>query len=291
MRHLIVALVCLLLPAAAIAVATAANAETPVVVVKSEAVLDTPHDLALSPDGKRLYVADQSNNIIRVLDPGTLETIGIIGKGELSHTKDVVFSPDGTLMYVADSGNDRIAIYRLAGNGGKLIGAIAENVPLPEGLAMGPDGRLYVTSARTGHLSVFELTGAGGKMVRRVGGNGAGKGEFAGPHDLIFLASGQLLVADSHNDRLQLLDKDLKAVRVIEGAPWNFRGVRYLAEDGMGRIYLADKHSNRVLIVGPDWKILHVITTLINPEGVDARGNRFWTSDSGSNRVVLYEWK
>lgn len=284
MRALLIALFALILP-------FTAAAETPVAVATSKAVLDTPHDLALHPDGKRLYVADQSNNVVRVMDPQTLETIGIIGKGELNHTKDVVFSLDGSLMYVADAGNNRIAIYKLEGNGGKLVGEITENVPLPEGLAMGPDGRLYVTSARTGHITIFSLSGTSGTMVRKIGGHGSGKGEFAGPHDLIFLRSGNVLVADSHNDRLQLLDKNLEVIRVIEGAPWNFRGVRYLAEDAKGRLYLADKHSNRVLIVDQDWKILHVITSLKNPEGVDARGNTFWTSDSGGNKIVRYEWK
>ena len=97
-------------------------------------------------------------------------------------------------------------------------------------------------------------------------------------------------VADGANNRRQTLDRDQNVVRIVEGAPWNFEGVRYLAQDEKGRIYLCGKYANRVLIVDKDWKILHTLTGERSPEGVDARGNCFWVSDSGGNRVVLYEW-
>ena len=43
-----------------------------------------PHDLVLAPDGRRLYVADNDNDRIAVLDPETLELLGVFGEDEVS---------------------------------------------------------------------------------------------------------------------------------------------------------------------------------------------------------------
>ena len=43
--------------------------------------LAQPHDAALSPDGKLLYVTDMANSRIVVLDAMTLRNVGAFGKG------------------------------------------------------------------------------------------------------------------------------------------------------------------------------------------------------------------
>ena len=60
-------------------------------VLASEASFNLPHDLALSPDGCYLYVADNGNDRIAVLDPNSLEVIGTIGASELSEPHDAAF--------------------------------------------------------------------------------------------------------------------------------------------------------------------------------------------------------
>ncbi len=81
-------------------------------VLASEASFNLPHDLALSPDSRYLYVADNGNNQIAVLDPDTLIVIGSIGGSELSAPHDATFDHKGRLL-VADSGNDRVVVYEI----------------------------------------------------------------------------------------------------------------------------------------------------------------------------------
>ena len=51
-----------------------------------------PHDITLSPDQRYLYVADNNNDRIAVLDSQSLDLVGSFGKGEVSEPHDVVFS-------------------------------------------------------------------------------------------------------------------------------------------------------------------------------------------------------
>ena len=69
-------------------------------------------------------------------------------------------------LYIASFTND--VVLRVNGTSGDLIAKIGneDTLDCPEGIAFGPDGRLFVTSFLLPHLSVFEpLTGAFVGMV------------------------------------------------------------------------------------------------------------------------------
>ena len=50
----------------------------------SSGKFDHPHDLTLGPSSQYLYVADMGNHVVKVLDPFSLKTLGVIGQGELA---------------------------------------------------------------------------------------------------------------------------------------------------------------------------------------------------------------
>ena len=79
-------------------------------IASSDTSFSRPHDLALSPDGNLLYVADVGNDAVKVLDPMSLEVVGAIGAGVLSAPHDVAFDDAGWL-YVADEYNDQIKVF------------------------------------------------------------------------------------------------------------------------------------------------------------------------------------
>ncbi len=82
-----------------------------------------PHDIVLSPDGRLLYVADNDNDRIAVLDARSLKELGVFAQGEVSAPHDVAFDPQGRLL-VADTGNSRIAIYAVDRASGRLVGSL-----------------------------------------------------------------------------------------------------------------------------------------------------------------------
>jgi DNA-binding beta-propeller fold protein YncE len=258
----------------------------------SEASFSHPHDLALSPDRKLLYVADMRNSVVKVLDPDSLRTLGEIGRGELAQPHDLAFDAAGRLL-VADTGNDRIAVYEVAGAQGRLAGEIREGLGAPEGVAAGADGRVYVSNTGLANLVVF----AEGRKVAQVGGPGRGVANFSRPHDVEVDAAGKVYLADSGNDRVVILDRNLAVKRSLVGAPYNFKEPRYLFLAGDGTLYVADQHNHRIKIFGPGFMPVGVVGgeaagsgrgQFDRPEGVLADGERLWVADTYNDRIVLF---
>ncbi|HEX9181454.1 MAG TPA: NHL repeat-containing protein [Burkholderiales bacterium] len=276
-----------------LAAATSAPAMQEAAFVRaSDTSFSHPHDLALSPDRKLLYVADMRNNVVKALDPDSLRTLGVIGKGELSQPHDVAFDAAGRLL-VADTGNDRIAIYDLSGTQGRLAGEIREGLAAPEGVAVGADRRVYVSNARSGELVVF----ADGKKVASVGGPGRGVANFSRPHDVEVDVAGKVYLVDSGNNRVVILDRNLAVKRSLVGAPYNFNDPKYLFVAADGTLYVADQHNHRIKIFSPGFMPVGVIGSekagsgpgqFDRPEGVLADADRLWVADTYNDRIVLF---
>ncbi len=85
-------------------------------------------------------------------------------------------------------------------------------------------------------ISVFDKNG---KFLRIIGKTGTGPGEFRTPHALKWDSKGQLVVADRHNHRIQILTKDGKFIREYD----NFGRTSGLAIDKNDVIYTSDSES------------------------------------------------
>jgi YVTN family beta-propeller protein len=264
--------------------------------VVSDTSFSHPHDVALSPDGTRLYVADLDNNVVKVLDPNTLQTIGVIGNNDLDSPHDVSFDFQGRLM-VADSGNDRIVVYQLSGNTGKKIATFGKGLTSPEGVTPGPDGLIYATDTGGGTVIAYRngkpVVTAGENTTRRID-------EFTRPHDIEARIDGKVFVVDSGNARIKILDKNLKLERILGGPGYDFNEPKYIAFDARGWLWVADEYNNKVKVFDGQYRLIHTIGTgtagtganqLRKPEGVDVKGDRAWIADTYNNRILLYRLK
>ena len=239
----------------------------------------------LSPDGRRLYVADNNNDRIAALDPASLRLISTFGEGELGSPHDVAFDGAGRLL-VADTDNSRIAIYRLSGGGGTLVDELRGAIRRPEGVAWHPNGRVYATGASSGNIETF----AAGRSVAVAGG-------LSSPHDVVIGGDGSVWVADANHDRLVHMTPDLKVLRTVGGPAYEFNGPRYLDFDADGRLYVADKYSHSIKVLAPGLDLLlrlgsgraELGTRVFDrPEGVAIRGADVWFSDTYNDRIVRY---
>jgi tripartite motif-containing protein 71 len=247
-----------------------------------------PHDITLSPDQRYLYVADNNNDRIVVLDAQSLKQLGSFAEGEVSAPHDVVFHKDGTLL-VADTGNSRIAIYKVSGASGKLVGELTGDFSRPEGVAVHRNGRIYVTGAGSDNIVAFESN----KAVASAGG-------LSSPHDVAIAPDGSVWVADANNDRLLRMSEDLKVLNVIKGSPYQFNGPRYLDFDNKGRLYVADKYAHKVKVLDSQYKLVYTLGEdrsglgpgkFDRPEGVAIYQQQVWFSDTYNNRIVRYRIK
>ena len=248
--------------------------------------LSRPHDAAFSPDGKRLYVTDMSNSRIAVVDAASLALEGYFGEGQLSYPHDAEFDGGGRLL-VADTGNGRIAIYRVDGASGVLVGELG-GLAAPEGVAVLADGRIAATNTRTGTLSLFR----DGKLVASAGAYGSGEGEMVRPHDIDAADDGRLYVVDSGNHRVQVFDADLRH-RATLGTALGLNEPKYLSLDGDG-LWLADEYNHRILWLDRELKLRGVLggprgraaNAFNKPEAVLARAPDLWVIDTYNDRIV-----
>lgn len=147
----------------------------------STAKFNYPGDLAVSPDGTALYIADSKNQVIRKFDLSTGQvstyagngTAGVVGgslaSAEFSYPIGITFGPDGNL-YIADYGDGSSSpgtgnviqaidpttgqVSTIAGTGAAWLGDVAPtttgaNAEFYElqNVAFGPDGNLYATDS------------------------------------------------------------------------------------------------------------------------------------------------
>jgi len=282
---LVVLLYCLAQSAAAQVAVTFINATTP------SADLSRPHDLTLDPRGRRLYVADMENDVVKVFDPRSLKLLGVIGRGLLNGPHDVAFDEAGRLL-VADSGNDRIAIFTVRDGGASYRGELRRGLGSPEGVAVDRAGGVYVTNASLHTVLAFARGGA--HPAARAGGQGRTPGQFIRPHDIEVGPDGLVYVADPGNNRIQVLDRGLRFVRAISGG---FREPKYLALGESGWLYVADQDNHQVKVFDAQGRRMATIGggqpgrlrhQLNRPEGVEVRGEQLWIADTYNNRIVHF---
>lgn len=184
------------------------------------AQLGVASGVAVGPDGA-VYIADARNGTVRVVRDGLIDTLA----ADLSLPSDVEVAPDGT-VYVADTGNHRVVAidrdgtvrivaggyqssYGFGGDGGPATEALLYQ---PEGIALHPDGSLYI--ADTGNNRIRRVDWQG--IITTVAGSGSygfvGDGgpaivaQLAHPVDVEIDAAGNVLIADRDNGKIRRVD-------------------------------------------------------------------------------------
>lgn len=217
--------------------------------VGANARFNNPEGLAITQDGKTLYVADSRNNMIRKVDLATKTVSTIAGhtfpssgdgvgkEAGFETPRGVALSPDGKTLYVADSGNNMIRKIDLATNqvttlagGGKLMAGFADGVGTqatfkePRSLAISSDGQiLYIADTRN-HLirkmvlatnSVSTLAGHAGFPGTL---NGPGPDAYFYDPTSISIDGDKLYVADGANADIRMVDLSTGVVSTLAGA-------------------------------------------------------------------------
>lgn len=250
-----------------------------------------PSALELAPDGA-LVVDDFNNMRIRALRDGLLTTIvgdGVHGwatpdapalESSLENPVDVAFGPDGTL-YVAELHTSRVLsvgddglIRVFAGTGDEGFagdGALATSALLSSaaGVAVGPDGRVFISDTNNHCVRVVEADGT----IHSLGGDGlpgpdvGATGRLHHPQRLA-VDGDRLLVADADNHQVRAIDVTTRAITVVagdgtvgsggDGGPATAAQLNQpygvtVADDGT--LYVADFGDNRVRVIAPDGTI------------------------------------
>ncbi len=124
----------------------------------------SPIDIAVSPDGRRLYVTAQESGQLLIVDTGQGRVAGTIPLGQ--HPHSVILSRDGRTAYVSNQWANTISVINLAKE--EIISELKPGDG-PTGMALGPDERrLYVANNYSNDISVIDLESA--LEIRRLAG-------------------------------------------------------------------------------------------------------------------------
>ncbi len=124
----------------------------------------SPIDIAVSPDGHRLYVTAQESGQLLIVDTGQGRVAGTIPLGQ--HPHSVILSRDGRTAYVSNQWANTISVIDLAKE--EIISELKPGDG-PTGMALGPDERrLYVANNYSNDISVIDLESA--LEIRRLAG-------------------------------------------------------------------------------------------------------------------------
>jgi tripartite motif-containing protein 71 len=277
---------------------------------RGPAQLTGPRGVAIDPAG-RLLISDTVGNRIEAFSPGSYSYAGQWTLTEGSRTRfdvpmGIGIDPRGS-VFVADQGNARLV--RLWGDGtylSELGGPAAIGGAQLNGagaVAVSPGtGVSYLADA--GHNRVLLYSPEGSLLGRwgAGGGNGAagsGQGEFNHPSAVAVGATGNVLVADTANNRVVKLDPSGN-VLAEWGAPGaaegRFHSPNGLAVDASENVFVLDSENNRVEVFDANGRFLtrwglrgFGLGELSKPGAiaVDCKGDVF-VADTNNNRVQRF---
>ena len=207
----------------------------------TDAQLNQPHAIQIDPHGEGLYVCDIGNHRVRIVNSRSKDITTFLGDGTRQPTPEerigygepipvsgpraIDFDADGNLWLALREGN---AVYTInmngpvrrirrvagtgkqgfTGNGGPALDATLSG---PKGLAVGPDGNVYLADTESHSVRMIDVKRGTLELIAGTGEKGDGsdgdalKCRFARPHGIFVDTDGAVYVGDSENHRVRVI--------------------------------------------------------------------------------------
>ena len=168
----------------------------------------SPTSVMFDEKSNTLFVADSVFDRVLLFNANGIATGTISRRGtgdsQLMRVVDISLGPDG--LYIVDELNSLIKVFSLTGN--FLYGIPRPEVVNPSSLTVDDLGRIYVSDRGDDTIKIFDRSG----FIESYGGVGSKNGQFRSIEDLD-ADQNKLYIADSGNNRIQILDINFKKNR------------------------------------------------------------------------------
>jgi sugar lactone lactonase YvrE len=224
--------------------------------------------VALAPDGSIVIPNGRGNNVLHLRE-GRLEVIA-----PMEFPIDATVAPNGAVYVVASNRVQRVgadgAVTTVAGTGvegfsGDGGPATAAQLDFPTGVAVGPDGDLFISEVRGRIRRVDVATGlistyAGvGRDASSGDGGPALAAEIDRPHGLTVAVDGTVYVADTYGGRIRKIDPATRTITSVVSGLTTLPVHVAVAPDGS--VLVVEAQGAAVSRVAPDGARTRLIGT------------------------------
>lgn len=265
----------------------------------SDTPMVNPHGAAVDAAG-RLYVVDTFLRKVHVFDPGGKRYFAFPEKGPpLVSPIGVAVDEKRGRVYVSDSAQGAVKVF--TSDGGKPAGEIrGGEMGRPTGIAIhAAKDELLVLD--TVHSAILRFSLADHRLKGIVGKEGEGDGSFHAPTHIAVSRSGNILVTDSLNYRVQVFDPEGRFLRGF-GAPGDGPGTfsrpKGVAVDSDENVYVVDALFANVQVFDKEGRLLMAFGKhgqrfgeFWLPSGIFIDGrDMIYVSDSYNKRVQIFQY-
>jgi sugar lactone lactonase YvrE len=219
-----------------------------------------PYGMAVDSKNN-LYVADQKVGAVFIFNTETRDVEMIKNKTHAHFNRIIGLAlDDDDRLFVSDPGLRHVTVFDKTH---KAIDVITDGLVEPGALAIDRENRqLYVSDVNLDQVLVYDADSL--KLIRKIGTTGHNHelttpGDLAKPSGLAVDKDGNLYVADTLNNRIEIFDADGQFIRTFGKAgdgPGYFARPKGVAIDGDGHIWVADGMQDRVQVFNQEAQLL-----------------------------------
>ena len=222
--------------------------------------LNQPYGIAIDSKGL-VYVADHKVGAVFIFNTDTHE-VDLIKNGTHAHFVRIIglAMDDSDRLFVSDPGLRQVLIFN---KDHKAEDVISEGLSEPSGMAVDNQNRLlYVADVELDQVLVYDADTL--KPIRKIGTTGhkhelTTPGDFAKPSGVAVDKDGNLYVADTLNNRIEIFDPDgnfISAFGKNGDGPGYFARPKGVAIDSDGHVWVADGVQDRVQVFTKEGQLL-----------------------------------
>jgi sugar lactone lactonase YvrE len=221
-----------------------------------------PYGVGIDSEG-RIYAADQAVGAVFIFSPET-KAVELIGNGKQAHFGMIsgLALDDNDTLFVTDVKLHRVDVFAKGTHqlvstfGGDLLGD-------PSAIALDTENRFaYVVDTQNDVVDVFDADTY--KFLRKIGTPGkkhtlTNPGDFSLPEGVAVDNDGNVYVADTFNNRVEIFDPDGEFISTFGkngDGPGHFERPKGIAIDCDGHIWVADAAQDRVKVFDNKGRLL-----------------------------------
>jgi len=222
-----------------------------------------PSGIAVDSKGL-VYVADQRVGAVFIFNTETHDA-QLIRNGYEAHFGWIngLATDDDDRLFVSDGKMHRVLIFSPKH---EVENQITEGLVDPVGIAIDTTNRfLYVVDTQQDQVIVYDADSL--KLLRRIGTGGknhflTSPGDFGAPQGVAVDKEGNVYVADTMNNRVEIFDADgnfMSQFGKNGDGPGYFARPKGIAVDGDGHVWVADEMNDRLQVFNREGQLLTYI--------------------------------